>query len=140
MDEKLKKEKDVAVRITTIVDGEGFVSQARGEYAHDAETHYVAYTDFSGNEITRNGLQLTREKLFLHRTGAVTSDMLFDPKTDTRCRYRTMGMEMSFLLHTTAYDVFFGEKSFVIDLRYTLKEERGGDVAAYELKIEISDV
>ncbi len=133
----MKKEKDVIVRITTVVDGESFVTQARGEYAHDAETHYVAYTEFSGNEITRNGLHLTREKLFLHRAGAVTSDMLFDPKSDTRCRYQTMGMEMSFLLSTTSYDVFFGEDRFIVDLRYTLREERGGDVAAYELKIEI---
>ncbi len=135
----MKKEKDVTVRITTVVDGESFVTEARGEYARDAETHYVAYTEFSGNEITRNGLHLTRDKLFLHRTGAVTSDMLFDPKNDTCCRYRTMGLEMSFLLRTTAYDVFFGEKSFVVDLHYTLIEERGGDAAEYELKIEICD-
>ncbi len=139
MDEKLKKEKDVIVRITTLVDGESFVTQARGEYARDAGTHYVAYTEFSGNEITRNGLYLTREKLFLHRSGNVTSDMLFDPKSDTRCRYRTMGLEMSFLLHTSRYDVLFCENRLVVDLCYTLTEERGGDAAAYELKIEIAD-
>ncbi len=139
MSEGLKKEKDVKVRITTDVEGEQFVMTARGEYARDDEAHYVAYTEYAGNEVTRSGLHAAREKLYLHRSGAVTSDMLFDPRCDTRCRYQTMGMEMAFVVHTTQYDVIFGEKGFVIDLCYSLREENGGNFAEYRLKIEVDD-
>ena len=78
--ERLKKEKDVNVRITTTTDGETFITEGAGEYAHDDEAHYVAYTERDEHgSVTRSGLHIGREKLLLHRDGAVVMKMLFDP-------------------------------------------------------------
>lgn len=138
--DRLKKEKDVRLRITTRVEGDKFITEALGEYAHDDEARYIAYKDQNGNDVTFNGLHLAKDKVYLHRAGAVSSDMLFDPKTTTRATYRTMGMEMNFIVRTHRYDVLVAEKLIVVDLRYSLQENAGAPPTRYALKIEIHDV
>ena len=135
----LTKEKDVRVLMPTRVEGEKFVTEAEGEFARDGDVFCLAYTECSNGEVTRNGLQISREKMLLHRDGAVCGEMLFDPGTVTRASYRTMGMEMSFAVRTVRYDVFFDEKLMVIDLRYSLQENENAVPTRYALKIEISD-
>jgi uncharacterized beta-barrel protein YwiB (DUF1934 family) len=135
----LKKEKDVIVRITTRADGEQFVTEARGEYASDSETRYIAFTEYSGNTITRNGLHAARDRLFLHRTGAVNSDMLFDPGAVTRSEYETCGMKTAFLVHTEQYSLSEQPGKIVILLNYSLYEGTDRFAAPFELVIEIID-
>ena len=138
--ERLKKEKDVNVRITTTTDGETFVTEGAGEYAHDDEAHYVAYTERDEHgSVTRSGLHIGRAKLLLHRDGAVVMKMLFDPAATTKADYSTSGFATQFAVRTRQYDVFFDEKCITIDLRYTLAENNDDAGADFELKIEIMD-
>ncbi len=135
----LKKEKDVIVRITTRTDGEQFVTEARGEYARDGEIHYVAFTEYGGNAITRSGLHAAKDKLFLHRTGAVNSDMLFDPEADTRAEYENGGMKTAFVVHTRRYSIDVQPGKISIALEYSLYEGTDLFAAPFSLDIEIID-
>ena len=138
--ERLQKEKDVKVRITTTTDGETFVTEGAGEYAHDDEAHYVAYTERDEHgSVTRSGLHIGREKLLLHRDGAVNMKMLFDPLATTRADYSTAGFATQFAVRTRQYDVFFDEKTITIDLRYALAQDNDDPGTDFTLKIEISD-
>ncbi len=136
----LRKEKDVNVRITTTTGGETFVTEGRGEYAHDDEAHYVAYTERDElGSVTRNGLHIGREKLLLHRDGSVNMKALFDPGATTRADYSAAGFATQFAVRTRQYDVFFDERCITVDLRYALAEDNDDAGAEFELKIEISD-
>ena len=138
--ERLKKEKDVNVRITTTTDGETFVTEGAGEYAHDDEAHYVAYTERDEHgSVTRSGLHIGREKLLLHRDGAVCMKALFDPGATTRADYNAAGLGAQFAVRTRQYDVFFDERRITVDLRYALAENNDDPGADFELKIEIED-
>ena len=136
----LHKEKDVKVRITTTTDGETFVTEGAGEYAHDDEAHYVAYTERDEHgSVTRAGLHIGREKLLLHRDGAVNMKMLFDPLATTRADYSAAGFATQFAVRTRQYDVFFDEKVITIDLRYALAQDNDDPGTDFTLKIEIID-
>ena len=138
--ERLQKEKDVKVRITTTTDGETFVNEGAGEYAHYDEAHYVAYTERDEHgSVTRSGLHIGREKLLLHRDGAVNMKMLFDPLATTRADYSTAGFATHFAVRTRQYDVFFDEKVITIDLRYVLAQDNDDPGTDFTLKIEVSD-
>ena len=138
--EGLHREKDVKVRITTTTDGETFVSEGAGEYARDDEAHYVAYTERDEHgSVTRAGLHIGREKLLLHRDGAVNMKMLFDPAVTTRGDYSTSGFATQFAVRTRQYDVFFDEKVITIDLRYALAQDNADPGTDFTLKIEIID-
>ena len=79
--------KPVTVRIESCVDGNRSVRTFDGEYASRYGAHLVVYTDYTGNTITRNGIEAREDKLLLHRTGAMEGDMLFDPQEATVFRY-----------------------------------------------------
>ena len=136
---QLKKEKDVTVRITTVADGESFVTESAGEYGRDGEVHCVAYTERHDGDVTRSGLQLRRDALLLHRDGAVSSQMLFAEGQTTKAVYKAYGLDSEFLVQTHQYDVLFGEDRITVDLRYTLMESEGAPGSDFRLEIEIVD-
>ena len=45
------------------------------------------------------------EKMLLHRVGAITCDMLFDPLTATMVDYKAYMVGAKFLLHTETYSI-----------------------------------
>ena len=107
---------------------------------HDDEAHYVAYTERDEHgSVTRTGLHLGREKMLLHRDGAVCMKALFDPGATTRADYNAAGLGAQFAVRTRQYDVFFDERRITVDLRYALAENNDDPGADFELKIEIED-
>ena len=75
--------RNVHIRIRSVVEGVENLWETTGEYKWDGRQHMLAYTDYTGNAITKNGIFADHEKMLLHRVGAITCDMLFDPLTAT---------------------------------------------------------
>ena len=74
--------------------------EGEGEYAKSEGIHMIAYNDYTGNRVTKNGMHIDVDKLFLHRVGGVTSDMLFDVLADSIVSYRTFFGEHKFFCCT----------------------------------------
>ena len=48
--------RNVAIRIKSIVEGVDSQWETTGEYKWDGRQHMLAYTDYTGNAITKNGI------------------------------------------------------------------------------------
>lgn len=68
--------RNVYIRIRSVVEGVENLWETTGEYKWDGRQHMLAYTDYTGNAITKNGIFADHEKMLLHRVGAITCDML----------------------------------------------------------------
>ena len=79
--------RNVHICIRSVVEGVENLWETTGEYKWDCRQHMLAYTDYTGNAITKNGIFADHEKMLLHRVGAITCDMLFDPLTATMVDY-----------------------------------------------------
>ena len=100
--------RNVHIRIRSVVEGVENLWETNGEYKWDGRQHMLAYTDYTGNAITKNGIFADHEKMLLHRVGAITCDMLFDPLTATMVDYKAymVGGKVS-----AAYrDIFYGRE------------------------------
>lgn len=100
--------RNVYIRIRSVVEGVENLWETNGEYKWDGRQHMLAYTDYTGNAITKNGIFADHEKMLLHRVGAITCDMLFDPLTATMVDYKAymVGGKVS-----AAYrDLFYGRE------------------------------
>ena len=117
---KLVKEKDVSVTIRSSIDGELVTTKASGEYAKRDGIRHVTYTDYTGNVITRNGLEIADDRLFLHRSGGISGNMLFDPGKDTTVSYSVSVISTEFRLETEAYRLTENEAGLDIYLKYRL--------------------
>ena len=77
------------------------------------------------NAITKNGIFADHEKMLLHRVGAITCDMLFDPLTATMVDYKAYMVGAKFLLHTETYSMEENEVGLNIRVQYTLDDGGG---------------
>lgn len=114
----------VNIEIVSIIDGEATRWQTTGEYKLDGDTHLIAYTDYMGNTITKNGLYVGKESMLLHRTGGISGDMLFDLKNDTLTSYTTFSLETDFVIHTEKYEVNKNADQIEIYVCYTLTDKK----------------
>ena len=63
--------------------------------------------------------------MLLHRVGAITCDMLFDPLTATMVDYKAYMVGTKFLLHTETYSMEENEVGLNIRVQYTLDDGGG---------------
>ena len=63
--------------------------------------------------------------MLLHRVGAITCDMLFDPLTATMVDYKAYMVGAKFLLHTETYSMEENEVGLNIRVQYTLDDGGG---------------
>lgn len=117
--------RNVAIRIKSIVEGVDSQWETTGEYKWDGRQHMLAYTDYTGNAITKNGIFADQEKMLLHRVGAITCDMLFDTLTATMVDYKAYMVGAKFLLHTETYSIEEKETGLIIRVQYTLDDSSG---------------
>lgn len=115
--------KKVSIEIVSVINGEEDHWQTTGEYRSDGDTHLIAYTDYASNAITKNGLYAGKESMLLHRTGGITSDMLFDPRNATITKYAVFSVETDFVIRTDEYKVNTTEDGLEIYIRYTLTDK-----------------
>ena len=113
------------VKLKSEVGGDKLYNEFSGEYALLDGIHNIVYTDYTGNEITKVGIQADDKMMLLHRTGGFSGDMLFDTRTDTVVKYAAFMVESGFVLHTYDYSVEQTDKGNHIFVRYGLND--GGD-------------
>ena len=111
--------------------------ETTGEYKWDGRQHMLAYTDYTGNAITKNGFFADHEKMLLHRVGAITCDMLFDPLTATMVDYKAYMVGAKFLLHTETYSMEENEVGLNIRVQYTLDDGGGHTPIVGEQEITV---
>lgn len=131
--------KRVTVTLTSRVDGDENANTYPGEYAFRDDTHLITYTDYTGNGITRNGIQANDSAMLLHRVGEFEGDMLFDPKMDTVVKYTVGGpVQTGFILHTEEYEIALDENQVEIHIRYVLFDGSGEDAIRGEQQIKVN--
>ena len=130
--------RNVDIRIRSIVEGVENQWETTGEYKWDGRQHMLAYTDYTGNAITKNGIYADGEKMLLHRVGAITCDMLFDTLTATMVDYKAYMVGAKFLLHTETYSIEENETGLIIRVQYTLDDNSGHTPIVGEQEIAVS--
>lgn len=126
---------NVDIRIRSVVEGVENQWETTGEYKWDGRQHMLAYTDYTGNAITKNGIFADQEKMLLHRVGAITCDMLFDTLTATMVDYKAYMVGAKFLLHTETYAIEENENGLTIRVQYTLDDSSGNTPIVGEQEI-----
>ncbi len=119
--------KQVKIRVMSIIDGEAQAATYEGEHDMDGDTHLVAYNDYTGNALTRNGMYLGPDKMLLHRAGGITCDMLFDPSNVTEAAYDVFGLKTVFALQTFDYSREISPENISVHLKYTLDDQSGSE-------------
>ena len=130
--------RNVHIQIRSVVEGVENHWETIGEYKWDGRQHMLAYTDYTGNAITKNGIFADREKMLLHRVGAITCDMLFDTLTATMVDYKAYMVGAKFLLHTETYSIEENEIGLTIRIQYTLDDGSGHTPIVGEQEITVS--
>ena len=113
------------VHLRSVVNGEKWERSYAGEYRRTEAAHNIVYTDYTGNTPTKVAVEAAENALLLHRVGAITSDKLFDPCTDTVVKYDALSLRHGFLLHTEEYRVEETEETLCIFLSYVLTDGSG---------------
>lgn len=109
----------------------------QGEYRKKETSHIVVYTDYTGNTLTKNGMEICGDKMLLHRTGGFEGDMLFDQISDTFVQYGAFPVQSGFMLHTEEYILTETPEELNILLKYTLYDESGNDTICGEQSIKV---
>ena len=117
--------RNVHIRIRSVVEGVENLWETTGEYKWDGRQHMLAYTDYTGNAISKN------------RVGAITCDMLFDPLTATMVDYKAYMVGAKFLLHTETYSMEENEVGLNIRVQYTLDDGGGHTPIVGEQEITV---
>ena len=131
--------KRVTVTLTSRIDRDENVNTYPGEYAFRDDTHLIAYTDYTGNGITRNGIQANDSAMLLHRVGEFEGDMLFDPMMDTVVKYTAGGLvQAGFILHTEEYSVEAHKGLVELHIRYVLFDGSGEEAIHGEQRISVA--
>lgn len=129
--------KKVGIQILSTVDDEVNIFKSVGEYKIDDNTHMVAYTDYTGNTITKNGLYIGAESMLLHRIGGITGDMLFDLNKDTITTYTLSFVSADFIIYTKEYKVSDADNGIEVYLQYVLTDKSNNQSIYGTQRIEI---
>lgn len=128
---------NAVIRIKSIINGDETLNEYIGEYAFDNGVHNIAYSDYTGTDLTKNGIQATDTAMLLHRAGAFEGDMFFDINSDTVVKYNALMVRSGFLLHTKSYSLTKKENQIRIELEYTLNDGSGQDEISGKQKIKV---
>ncbi len=126
------------IKIESTLDGEKLYNEYSGGYVFKNNAHNIAYTDLSGNAVTKTAIEANEEKMLLHRVGAFNGDMLFDRLTDTVTRYDAFSLTQGFLVHTYEYNVETNNSDVVISLKYGLIDGKNENEIVATQKITVN--
>ena len=127
--DKMSEVKKVRVAVRSLIDGTEIEREYEGEYLFKDDTHNIAYTDYSGNIITKNALQATDTAMLLHRVGGYSGDMFFDLNSDTVVNYGAFMVGCGFALHTYEYNLTENENGLTIAVRYGLNGGKAEEIS-----------
>ncbi|MBR1811712.1 MAG: DUF1934 domain-containing protein [Clostridia bacterium] len=133
----LGKIKKATIKMRSIVDGVSMQSVYRGEYAMNGASHNIVYTDYTGNTVTKNGIEANAAAMLLHRAGGFEYDMYFDPGSDTVTKYDAFAVKGAFILHTYEYRVKDMENGLRVFVKYGLNDGSGEEEIRCEQTITV---
>ena len=119
----------VRVAVRSLIDGTGVEREYEGAYLYKDDTYNIAYTDYSGNIITKNALQAMGTAMLLHRVGGFSGDMFFDLSSDTVVNYGAFMVGCGFALHTYEYNLTENENGLTIAVRYGLNDGKAEEIS-----------
>lgn len=122
------KGKKAVIKIESTINGDEILNEYSGEYAYENGVHNIAYSDYTGTDLTKNGIQATDTAMLLHRAGAFEGDMFFDLNSDTVVNYNALMVNSGFLLHTETYSLSDKNGEIIIKVAYTLHDGSNQDV------------
>ena len=129
--------KKVQILIHSLIDDAESFHNYDGEYLFKENTHNIAYTDYSGNAITKNAVQATQSVMLLHRVGGFSGDMFFDISSDTIVKYDAFMIECGFVLHTYEYSLTENNNTLTIFLKYGLHDGQSDEEINCQQTIKI---
>ena len=112
----------VRIKLRSSLDGEITNNNYIGEYKTQKGTHTIVYTDFTGNAITKVGIEASEKAMLIHRVGAFEGDMFFDPSSDTSVNYGTLSLKYEFFLHTAHYKFTERPDGLLLQVEYTMTD------------------
>lgn len=130
--------KQAVIRINSVINGDEMSNEYIGEYAFENSVHNIAYSDYTGTDLTKNGIQATDSAMLLHRAGAFEGDMFFDTNSDTVVKYNALMVRSGFLLHTDSYSLSESDREIIIKVAYTLNDGSGQDEIRGEQEITVN--
>ena len=104
----------VSIRLRSVIDGDETHCEYIGEYRQMEGSHLIAYTDYTGNAVTKVGIEARDNAMLLHRVGSITADMLFEPGAETVVNYEALSLRSRFSLHTYEYHMIQGDEDLGI--------------------------
>lgn len=136
----MKVEKAV-IKIKSTINGYEIFNEYSGEYAYENGVHNIAYSDYTGTDLTKNGIQATDAVMLLHRAEAFEGDMFFDLNSDTVVKYNALMVQSGFLLHTESYSLTDEDGEIIINAAYTLHDGSGQDEikGTQEITVKLED-
>lgn len=123
----------VRVAVRSLIDSTEIEREYDGEYVCKDNSHNIAYTDYSGNIITKNALQATDTAMLLHRVGGFSGDMFFDLSSDTVVNYGAFMVGCGFALHTYEYKLTESENGLTIAVRYGLNDGKAEEISGEQM-------
>lgn len=130
--------KKASVKIHGVVASTPMDYEYSGEYAFENNTHLIVYTDYTGNDITKCAIQANADSMLLHRVGAFSGGMFFNPAYPTSVQYAADMLISEMVLHTQEYTLTAKEKQVILDIRYWLSDPQGGNVIHGKQQIEVT--
>ena len=113
----------VRIILLSTLDNDSVRNEYTGEYKLSDGTHTAAYTDYSGNAVTKVGIEATKNAMLIHRVGEYEGDMLFTRESDTFLNYASFSLNHEFRLHTDRYELEMQPDGLTIYVRYILADE-----------------
>lgn len=129
--------RQAVIRIKSVINGDEMNNEYLGEYAFENGVHNIAYSDYTGTDLTKNGIQATDSAMLLHRAGAFEGDMFFDTNSDTVVKYNALMVQSGFLLHTESYSLSGSDREIKIKVAYTLNDGSNQDIIRCEQEITV---
>ena len=130
--------KKASIHLRSVIDGEQTEHDYFGEYRFKDNSHIVAYRDYAGNAVTMVGIEANETMMLIHRVGCFTSDMLFNPESETLVKYDTLSLKADFILTTKRYDISEGENGLKIQVEYALNDDTSEPEIKGKQKISIT--
>lgn len=124
------------ITIRTTIDGEVACFQSTGYLTSSQDSYVITYLDYSGNTQTDNKLLIESNKMHLIRSGAMTSDMLFEENMVTQGLYSVLFYQAPIEVMTKSYELKDNETTLEVNIDYQLFES-GSELANNQMTILI---
>lgn len=87
-----------------------------------SDKHYVSYKNITEDGESSVLLEISRDQMRMVQKGALNSEMLFDVKGGTICRYTTPMGTLDLTIETLKYHFIFQKESIEVFLSYKIKQ------------------